>query len=251
MSWGKTVISRRVPLPMDGDHGRRAASTVVATVVLGVVMVALGSLVTHQFAQVWPLSAEDTVDRTLAAHRDAFLNTLTGALCTIADTPCTVVLAIVAILSARWICHRWRDALLIAVAVAIEVSVFLVTTVLVHRARPGVVELDHSPPTSSFPSGHTAAAVALYGAIAWLIVRHTGRAYAWCLLLMPAAVGFARLYRGMHHPSDVAAGLLLGAGSLLIARYAVFGPRAHRARQLAHAQPSWRWAGSTALGGRR
>jgi hypothetical protein len=178
-------------------------------VVLGVVMVALGSLVTHQLAQVWPLSAEDTVDRTLAAHRDASLNTLTGVLCTIADTPCTVVLAIVAILSARWICHRWRDALLIV------------------------------------------AAVALYGAVAWLIVRHTGRAYAWCLLLVPAAVGFARLYRGMHHPSDVAVGLLLGACSLLIAQYAVFGLRAHRARQFVYAQPSWRWAGNVALGGRR
>jgi undecaprenyl-diphosphatase len=207
---------------------------------LGVLMIALGWLLVHPLAHTWPFSVEDGVDRTLAGHRDAGVNAVTGALSTIADTPCAVLIAAIAIVCARLVSHRWRDALFIATALAVEVAVFLVTTVIVHRPRPAVLELDHSPPTSSFPSGHVAAAVALYGAIAWLIVRRTGRAYAWCLLLMPIAVGFARLYRGMHHPSDVAAGILLGACALLVAARAVLDSESSPARTVTRTAPAGR-----------
>ncbi|WP_239516600.1 phosphatase PAP2 family protein [Streptomyces sp. ICC4] len=41
-------------------------------------------------------------------------------------------------------------------------------------------------------------------------------AVAGCLLLIPPAVGLARMYRGMHYPSDVAGGLLNGPATLPI-----------------------------------
>ena len=205
--------------------GRRIAVRIPApTLLLGALMVALGWVVTRVLAHTWPFNGEDAVDRALAAHRDGALDSVTGVLSTIADTPCTIALAAVAILGARRLLHQWRPAAFIAVGLVIEVGVFLITTLLVHRARPGVVELDHSPPTSSFPSGHTAAAVVVYGAVAFLIARRTGRRQAWLLLLMPAAVAFARLYRGMHHPSDVVAGFILGACALVIAAHAVLDP---------------------------
>jgi membrane-associated phospholipid phosphatase len=47
--------------------------------------------------------------------------------------------------------------------------VFYSVTATVHRPRPPVVRMDVAPPTSSFPSRHTAAAVALYGCIAILV----------------------------------------------------------------------------------
>jgi len=238
-------------LPKAADGRRRAVVAAVAVLVLGAAMVGLGWLVIHPLAHLWPLSAEDAVDRTLAAHRDAGLNALTGDLSTVADTPSTVLLALAAVLGARWILRRWRESLFIAAALAIEVSVFLVTTMLVRRPRPAGVELDHAPPTSSFPSGHTAAAVALYGAIAWLIARQTGRVYAWCLLLIPAAVGFARLYRDMHHPSDIAAGLLLGACALVIAERAVLEPAARPARTVVRAGPARRRSAGVVSGGHR
>jgi undecaprenyl-diphosphatase len=195
---------------------------------------------THALVRTWPFNAEDVVDSTLAAHRDTALNAMTGVLSTIADTPCAILLAAAALIGARLLSHQWRPSAFIASALAVEVSVFLVTTVLVHRVRPGVLQLDHSPPTSSFPSGHTAAAVALYGAVAWLIARGTGRWQAWLLLLMPAAVAFARLYRGMHHPSDVIAGFLLGACSLVVAAHAVFGPTPRLPRRATLASSSVR-----------
>ncbi len=191
-------------------------------------MAALGWLVTRPLAHQWPFTAEDGVDRFLAARRDRGLNDVTSWLSTVGNTPCAGALTAAAFAGARLAYRRWREALFVAAAVLAELVSFLITTALIHRPRPGTVELDHSPPTSSFPSGHTAAALALYGALALLLYLHTRKRYVWALLLMPVAVGFARLYRGMHHPSDVLAGLLLGALALAAAWYALLAPAAGR-----------------------
>lgn len=102
-----------------------------------------------------------------------------------------------------------------------ELLVFYAVTAIVHRPRPPVVRLDVAPPTSSFPSGHTAAAFALYGCIAILVLWIYGRRPATrvavvVLFCLPFVVGRSRLYRGMHYPSDVLAGALTGGLWLLL-----------------------------------
>lgn len=181
---------------------------------LSVAMILLGLLLTRGMAHVWPISVEDGVDRFFAARRVGWANTVTDVLCTLANTFGAGGVALIAVVWTRLRCGRWREPLYLVFSVLLELMVFLVTTAVVHRPRPAVSQLDAAPPTSSFPSGHTAAAVALYGAVAFLIHRRTGRNTSWLLLLMPAAVGVARLYRGMHHPSDVVAGALLGAACI-------------------------------------
>ena len=96
-----------------------------------------------------------------------------------------------------------------------EVTIFVAVTLTVHRLRPAVIRLDKSPPTSSFPSGHTAAAMALYGGLAVLLVCIYGGNWktslvAVLLFCLPVIVGLSRLYRGMHYPTDVFAGALGG-----------------------------------------
>ncbi len=86
--------------------------------------------------------------------------------------------------------------------------------------------LDPAPPTSSFPSGHTAAAIALWVSLAIVITTHVRNAFVrtlvWIVALsLPIFVGLSRLYRGMHHPTDVLASVLLGAGAVLTALLAV------------------------------
>ena len=61
-------------------------------------------------------------------------------------------------------------------------------------------------PTSSFPSGHIAATMCLWVAIALVV---TGRVQAWwrwvfvtLAVIMPVGVALSRMYRGMHHPTD-------------------------------------------------
>jgi PAP2 superfamily len=76
----------------------------------------------------------------------------------------------------------------------------------------------------------------LYVGLALLITsrfRHRGvRLLAWAgAILLPVFVAFARMYRGMHHPLDVAAGCLIGLGALLVLVFACHAAGvAHEAR---------------------
>ena len=128
----------------------------------------------------------------------------------------TAVLAIIL----RLVLKRWREPSYLCLAVTAQALVFFFTTLAIDRPRPGVKRLDASPPTSSFPSGHTSAAVALYLGLAVILFHVANRTWlertAWLLLLVPIGVALTRMYRGMHHPSDVTASFLNGGICVLV-----------------------------------
>jgi len=71
----------------------------------------------------------------------------------------------------------------------------------------------------SFPSGHTMAAFALYGAVLYLFWRHVpgkaGRSALIAACALPAAgIAVSRIYLGVHYPSDILGGLLAGGAWL-------------------------------------
>lgn len=101
-----------------------------------------------------------------------------------------------------------------AIAVA-SASANLLGKRLVRRARPdreaARVTVDrHVPmPTSaSFPSGHTASAVAFATAVGTVLP-----AASVPLGALACAVGYSRVHTGVHYPGDVAAGAILGIAS--------------------------------------
>ncbi|MEZ5293978.1 MAG: phosphatase PAP2 family protein [Vicinamibacterales bacterium] len=110
---------------------------------------------------------------------------------------------------------RLRPAALrlcLAVALTYGLTVGVVKP-LVHRDRPNVAGLvaartvEAVPSTDpSFPSGHAATAVA--GALAGTTLLPALRVPLWALA---TAMAYSRVYVGVHYPSDVLAGALLGA----------------------------------------
>ncbi|MFJ5219213.1 diacylglycerol kinase family protein [Streptomyces sp. NPDC088354] len=190
-------------------------------------LVGLGALVTGPWAAGRPLSVEDGVNRALAAHRTEVGDAASQAVSTIAGTQGVIAVACVCVVALLVLPRRpwWSEALFLGGAVAAQSAVFVLVTVCVNRSRPDVVHLEHAPPTSSFPSGHVGAALALYGGLALLaatVLRGPWRLpSAAALLIVPATAAVSRLYAGMHHPSDVIGGLLNGACTLFVMTRAV------------------------------
>ena len=115
-----------------------------------------------------------------------------------------------------------------------ETAIFMATTLFIDRPQR-VPQLDTAPPTSS-PSGHTAAAVCFYGSVAAIILWHSRHRWIKVLAVVvcavPLMIAGSRVYRGMHYPTDVLAGVLLGAIWLTVV---IFYVRTHDAGGRRHA----------------
>lgn len=86
------------------------------------------------------------------------------------------------------------------------------------RIRPyevidGLILLVGKAPDYSFPSGHTGSAFAL----AVVIFMVMDRKYGIIALILASLMGFSRLYVGIHYPSDVLGGVILGVVTSVVA----------------------------------
>ncbi len=100
---------------------------------------------------------------------------------------------------------------------------------LVARLRPwvameGFQALVTSSDMNSFPSGHTCAAFAFAAAICAVLPQKWAKAAA---LIAAALMGWSRLYVGVHFPTDVLAGAVVGtlcglAGAWIVKRLTVY-----------------------------
>ncbi|GIF01210.1 phosphatase PAP2 family protein [Paractinoplanes rishiriensis] len=159
----------------------------------------------------------------LAAHRSPVWTTVTDALNSLGDSRAIITVTLAATGLALAVYRHRRPVAFLWTVMAGEIAIFLVASTVVSRARPQVPTLQPDlPPTASFPSGHVAGVLCLYGAIALLVQRAaTNRIWtvlAWtAAVLIPAGVAAARLYRGVHHPTDIAGSVLLAIAWLTAA----------------------------------
>lgn len=120
---------------------------------------------------------------------------------------------------------RRRAAWLFGVGVGGSMLLTQIIKYLVARPRPALWVSLRPEHTFSFPSGHAMDTAALAAALFFALPRHRR---AWALApLFALAVGGARLYLGVHNPSDVLAGWSAAVGWVLLVQLFP-GPAASR-----------------------
>lgn len=139
----------------------------------------------------------------------------------IGNTEIVIGVCVIAVGLLWWGTRQWWVAVIPAIAISLQATVFVIATAVVGRPRPHVAHLDPAPPTSSYPSGHVGAATALYVSFALLAQRIESpvlrRAVTAVCLVIPVLVAWARLYRGMHHLTDILVGMANGLACALLA----------------------------------
>ena len=205
----------------------RALALLAIAAMLWALAVGLGWLITQALGQVRDVDA---------AIMDWFGDNRTDAATAVAlvidrigDTPGIIVVILIAAPVAHAVTRRWAPALVLVAAPAGETAIFLAAQFTISRARPDIEHLAVEPVTSSFPSGHVAATLVMYGCLALLIVSwstHRARFLAIGIaVVLPLAVAWARMYQGMHFPSDVLVSLTF-ASLWLAACWWAFSPGA-------------------------
>lgn len=143
---------------------------------------------------------------------------LTDTVVNVTSLGSNVVLALVALAVAGFLLvagKRGAGALVLASAGGGAI-LSMVTKGWFSRPRPDVVAHVIETHTASFPSGHSLGAAATYLMLGLMVARFSRRKavriYAIAIaMILTLLVGLSRIYLGVHWPTDVLAGWLMGA----------------------------------------
>jgi len=165
----------------------------------------------------WAPGFDAQAMQAIASGRDA---TLTSIAWVVTEAGSFVLLAPLSI--AFLLLRRWKrpadDVALVVIAAGSALLPFVVK-LIVARPRPTIGNLSHLS-SLSFPSEHTTQAAAIYLAIAIMLSQTLARGWREAAIaigvVIALAVAWSRVYLGLHYPTDVAAGLVLGWGWALL-----------------------------------
>ncbi|MFJ9118649.1 phosphatase PAP2 family protein [Streptomyces sp. NPDC102394] len=202
--------------PRPPDH-RLAARAAGAAGVLAVCSVLLLALVAAEWRPLTDLDGD--VART--THRWAVDQPgLTHACRILTDwvwDPWTMrLLAALAVVWLAWRRSAWWTACWLAATVAVGSVVQQGLKAAVGRPRPVWPDPVDSAHYAAFPSGHAMTATVVCGLLLWLVHRYGAgtalrRTALWVAVVSVTGVGLTRVWLGVHWPSDVVGGWLLGA----------------------------------------
>jgi hypothetical protein len=192
----------------------------VGALILAGAMTSLGLVTSQALLSVQEIADADTkIPVWLASHRSAFLADISSVGSRTADAVVLIPLVVVFV-SVLVLRGQRTRATFLALAAIVEVWAYVLMTGVFHARNLERVPEDFT--SSTFPAGHVAAAIAIYGALAIALTPHFQR-----LSIQLAVWGMAatialcavvsKLYRGEHRLLDVVGGAAMGLGALLIA----------------------------------
>jgi membrane protein DedA with SNARE-associated domain/membrane-associated phospholipid phosphatase len=192
--------------------------TLLATAFLYILLLLAG--VIEDVLSLDPIVALDSrIENLLYAFRDPLLAKVFLWITLLAKA--TIVLSIALLLVVLFFLRDKREFILPLMVTVGGSSLFnLFGKMAFHRQRPAGAGV-YAEASFSFPSGHSTTAAALYGFAVYYLWR---QAATWGVRLnilfagifLVAAIGFSRLYLGVHFLSDVIGGYLLGMLWLII-----------------------------------
>jgi membrane-associated phospholipid phosphatase len=188
--------------------------------IVGVVIAGIATWAFGEFAETvmagQTQAFDEAVLRWIGAHHTATLDAIMLEITSLGTGSAVLMLVIVAALFLALTRHRYSAALLLA-ATAGGWPLNIVLKNYFERPRPHVFEWGTHVMSSSFPSGHAMSATIVYTTVAYLAARLQSRIWERAVTmiltaLVILAISASRVYLGVHYPSDVAAGMIIGIG---------------------------------------
>jgi undecaprenyl-diphosphatase len=114
-----------------------------------------------------------------------------------------------------WLNQHKHSAILLIAATVGGIILDNLLKIGFNRPRPQIFKWGTYAVSSSFPSGHAMSSVIVYGTVAYLAARLQRNVASRILTMVFAAfmiiaICSSRLYLGVHYPSDVLAGVVIG-----------------------------------------
>lgn len=114
-----------------------------------------------------------------------------------------------------WLNHHRHSSILLIAATLGGLVLDNLLKIGFNRPRPQIFEWGTYAASSSFPSGHAMSSVIVYGTVTYLAARLQRRLASRILTFVFAAIvigliSISRIYLGVHYPSDIIAGLMIG-----------------------------------------
>lgn len=198
------------------------ADTLVGTLGIfligGLIVAAIGTAIFVELADHVKAGTTQTFDesviRWLGAHHSPALDAVMIEVTALGTGTVVLMVVTVAALFLVLTQHKYSALLLLASTLG-GIALNGVLKLGFDRPRPSIfVPVVHTV-SSSFPSGHAMSAAIVYSTVAYLAARLHKRLWARGLvmtaaLLVVALISFSRMYLGVHYPSDVIAGVVIG-----------------------------------------
>jgi membrane protein DedA with SNARE-associated domain/membrane-associated phospholipid phosphatase len=158
--------------------------------------------------------------RFLAEHRSPEATTIMRVITSFGGSIVALVILTVAIVVSRVKTKGFRQPALLAFCLVGALGLSPLIKLIVQRPRPEI-----SPVIDvggfAFPSGHTTTSMIVFGALAFVLTRRLSwgtNVWIWTAAGMATfLIGFSRLYLGVHWPTDVLGGWVLGSLWLALA----------------------------------